>query len=52
MHDEGQYECLPHEAELHGELAIQSIRDAGVILGLNCPLDAEYKIGMNWAETH
>lgn len=52
MHDEAQYECLPHEAEKHGELAVQSIRDAGVKLNLNCPLDAEYKIGKNWAETH
>jgi len=52
MHDEAQYECLPHEAELHGELAVKSIREAGKLLNLNCPLDAEYKIGANWAETH
>ena len=52
MHDEAQYECLPEEADKHGELAVQSIRDAGLLLNLNCPLDAEYKIGKNWAETH
>ena len=52
MHDEAQYECLPEEAERHGELAIKSIRDAGILLNLNCPLDAEYAIGRSWAETH
>ena len=52
MHDEAQYECLPEEAEKHGELAVQSIRDAGVLLNLNCPLDAEYKIGKDWSLTH
>ena len=52
MHDEAQYECLPHEAELHGELAVESIIRAGVNLGLNCPLDAEYSVGRNWSETH
>ena len=52
MHDEAQYECLPEEAERHGELAVQSIRDAGILLNLNCPLDAEYAIGRSWAETH
>lgn len=52
MHDEAQFECLPEEAERHGELAVKSIREAGKLLGLNCPLDAEYKIGTNWAQTH
>ena len=52
QHDEGQFECLPEEAEKHGELAVQSIKQAGEYLGLNCPLDAEYKIGRNWSETH
>ena len=51
-HDEAQFECLPHEADLHGELAIQSIRDAGILLGLRCPMDAEYSVGRNWSETH
>lgn len=52
MHDEAQFECLPEEADAHGQLAIQSIKEAGELLELNCPLDAEYKIGRNWAETH
>ena len=52
MHDECQAECLPEEADLYGELAVRSIRDAGTLLGLNCPLDAEYKVGKTWADTH
>ena len=52
MHDEGQYEVLPEDAELHGLLAIHSIEQAGRELGLRLPLAGEYKIGMNWAETH
>jgi DNA polymerase I-like protein with 3'-5' exonuclease and polymerase domains len=35
-----------------GELGVLSIREAGVELGLNVPLDAEYKVGKTWAQTH
>jgi len=52
MHDEAGFECLPHEADAHGQLAVQSIRDAGILLELNCKLDAEYKVGTNWSQTH
>lgn len=52
MHDEAQAEVFPEHAELYGNLAVQSIRQAGHYLNLNCPLDAEYKIGLNWSETH
>lgn len=52
MHDEAQFECIPEEAHRHGELAVKSIREAGILLNLNCPLDAEYKIGTNWSQTH
>jgi len=52
MHDEAQYECYPEEAKKHAELAVESIRMAGRYLGMNCPLDGEAKIGLNWAQTH
>ena len=52
MHDEGQYEVLPNDAELHGMLACYSIEEAGRQLGIRLPLAGEYKIGNNWAETH
>lgn len=35
-----------------GELGVLSIRKAGEELGLKVPLDAEYKIGKTWADTH
>ena len=35
-----------------GELAVQSIKDAGTHFNFRCPLDAEYKIGKTWADTH
>lgn len=51
-HDEEQWECLPEIAEEVGKIGVQSITDAGEILGLNVPLTGEYKVGKNWAETH
>lgn len=52
MHDESQAEVIPEHAEPYGELAVKSIKKAGEFLKLNCPLDAEYKIGRNWSMTH
>ena len=52
IHDEFQSEVLEDHAERFGELAIESIREAGQYYELRCPLDAEAKIGNNWAETH
>lgn len=36
----------------YGELAVKSIRKAGEILQMRTALDAEYKVGRSWAETH
>jgi DNA polymerase I-like protein with 3'-5' exonuclease and polymerase domains len=52
VHDEYQFAVKPHLAEDLGSLAVQAIIEAGVTFGSNCPLDGEYKIGDNWAETH
>jgi DNA polymerase I-like protein with 3'-5' exonuclease and polymerase domains len=35
-----------------GELGVKSIREAGVQLGLNVQLDAEYMVGRSWRDTH
>lgn len=51
-HDEEQWEALPGIAGHVGQLGVRSIEDAGKFLKLNVPLEAEYKIGGNWAETH
>jgi len=52
VHDEVQIECHPRAAELVGSVARQAIIDAGVELKMRCPMDAEYRIGSNWSETH
>ena len=52
IHDEIQFQVKTEIAEDVGVLSVQSIREAGESLGFKCPLDGEYKIGRNWAETH
>lgn len=53
-HDEGQHEVKKDEKiiELFSNLAVKSIQEAGKYFNLRCPLDAEAKVGRNWAETH
>jgi DNA polymerase I-like protein with 3'-5' exonuclease and polymerase domains len=52
IHDEFQMEVREDQAERAGQIARQSIIDAGEFFKFRCPLDGEYKIGNNWAETH
>ena len=52
VHDEWQIETPKEFAESVGQLGVQAIQQAGLTLGLRCPLDGEYKIGSNWATTH
>ena len=52
MHDEGQAEVPLESISQYRFLAEESIRQAGRLLDLNCPLDAESKVGLNWAHTH
>lgn len=52
VHDEWQTEVEETRADELGKLQVQAIRDAGSHFKMNCPLDGEYKIGKNWAETH
>ncbi len=52
VHDEWQIECPSELADKVGELAVDAIEQAGVTLGLRCPLTGEYKVGNNWKETH
>lgn len=52
VHDEIQVIALAEQAEGVGEMLVEGIREAGNTLNLKCPLDAEYKIGQTWAETH
>ena len=52
IHDEYQIEAKEDHADKVGYLMVESIKAAGIALNLKCPLDGEYKIGNNWAETH
>jgi len=52
IHDEWQLTTPEQYATLVGELGVQSIREAGESFQLRCPLDGEYKVGDNWAQTH
>jgi DNA polymerase-1 len=54
VHDEFVTEVYGDRAiaELVGRIQSDAIREVGEILGLNCPLAGEYKIGRNWLEVH
>ena len=52
VHDEFQIETREEHAETVGKAARQAIVEAGEHFKFRCPLDGEYAIGNNWAETH
>ena len=52
IHDEWQIEVSECRAKKVGELAVESIKEAGEHFNLRCPMDGEYKVGRNWSETH
>ena len=52
IHDEVQLSCDVKHADDLGLAFVQAIKDAGTTLKFKCPLDGEYNIGNNWAETH
>jgi len=52
IHDEWQVEVHKAHAEYFGKLGIEAIKEAGNYYNLRCPLDAEYKIGDSWNDTH
>jgi len=52
IHDEWQIETWHEDVDKLGKIAVDAIRQAGDYYKLNCPLDAEYKVGENWSETH
>lgn len=52
IHDEAQWDCHPDCAEQIGQLALECLAEAGVMLNLSVPLAGEFKTGRNWSETH
>ena len=52
IHDELQFECEPkHASDLSTSLVV-SAAAAGEYYKLRVPIEAEAKIGNNWAEVH
>ena len=52
IHDEWQIEVSECRANKVGQMAVESIIEAGKFYNLRCPLDGEYKVGRDWSETH
>ena len=52
VHDEFQCEAHPDVADELGEIMVDSFRQAGEYYKLNIPLTGEYKVGLNWRNTH
>ena len=52
IHDEYQFEVRADQAERFGELTQKAMKMVEKSMSVNCPLDSEFKIGNNWAETH
>ena len=52
VHDEFQVEVHKDHADEVGQIIVDNIINAGVYFNMNCPLDASYKVGLNWKDTH
>ena len=52
MHDEIQVDCEESIGKEVGDILVNSFRLAGEYYNMKIPIDAEYKIGKDWAETH
>lgn len=52
VHDEVQIEADPSIADTIGVTMAARIKEAGLMLGVRCPLAGAYQIGANWKETH
>lgn len=52
VHDEMQFICKEKYADYVGKLMSKAIASAGEFYDYKIPLEGDYKIGSNWAETH
>ncbi len=52
IHDEGQLDVSPKDAEAIGQTCVDAIASAGLALGFRVPLTGNYAVGDNWAECH
>jgi DNA polymerase I-like protein with 3'-5' exonuclease and polymerase domains len=52
VHDELQFSCPAGIAAQAGKIITDAAVEAGNRLGIKMPINAEFKIGKNWSETH
>ena len=52
VHDELQFSCPPDIAEEAGKIIVAAATEAGERLGVKIRIDAEFKIGSSWGDTH
>jgi len=52
IHDEYQHEVYKDQAEEFGEITKLAMKKTEERLRIKCPLDSEYKVGLNWSQTH
>ena len=48
----GSFEVNKNDIQSMGEVVKLSIKETTEQLNLHCPLDAEFKTGSSWADTH
>lgn len=52
VHDEVQLSCPPEIAEEVGQTCIDAIKRTEKFFNFRMPLDGEFSVGTNWADTH
>ena len=52
VHDELQYECMEDIADELGKILEQTAKISGEYYKMRCPVDAESKTGLTWADVH
>lgn len=52
IHDEMQFAVREGKEQAFGEMVIAMAWRAGEFFKFKCPIDAEFKVGSNWAECH
>lgn len=52
VHDELQFDSLKCNSHHLADILVDSAKQAGEFYHMRCPVDAEAKIGNNWAEVH
>ena len=52
IHDEYQFDVHKNDADKFAAYTKQAIKTVESNLNLRCPLDSDFKMGVDWASTH